>query len=1013
MKTYSPTTSSIWELLQKRAEEKSRRWNQIAAPLLAVGLFSTLEVFNLFLPERLSHASIISIALFVTVVTVGGEFFLRRLRNKKIQQDPLLQQLPQAVSDVSLAATTKKSRREIVDTLCDHVRSLVHPTSHQVALYDPATHCYRLTPANETFLVRDRLVREIVHQPPATFITLPIEDLAPEDEETHAKMLARGTTLIVALGDQGWLELGPPEGQTEYTEFQKGMLLNLARTATLGLSRAAVLESQQKRARELNALYWLAQAINFTMPLDDIMEMIHTQLRRVITTPIFYIALRNAQGDKLQIAFYVEQDERLYEKIEWGADQGLTGQILRTGISLRTDDYMSECRKRGIQPQYRDDRVSRAWMGAPLIAGDKSIGVMVATTYEADLVFTKEDESFFMTVAAYTASILERHTLYDRLETRARQLRSLNEIGNMLASSLDINELLSLVVNHAATLLDSEAGSLLLLDEESGDLIFRISSGPAGEKLVGMRIPAGKGIAGVTFAENHPVIVNDTRNDPRWYDSFDQEAEFVTRSILAVPLNARGRTIGVLEVINHHNDLPYTDEEVDLLLSFGAQAAISIENTHLFTMTDQALQARLEELTMLQRIDRQLNMTLEYEAVMEHTLEWAIRITGAELGLVASLQEASEEHPAGLRFLAAQGYPDEMMHTYIEEGKLWPLDRGIIGRAIRRGEICLIKDAAGDPDYYEAVPGMIAQLTVPIRRELRVIGVIALEASSAECFTEDNVAFIERVVDHAAIAIENARLFREVQRANEAKTEFVSFVSHELKQPMTSIKGYTDLLMKEIGGPLNAQQKQFLQVVRSNVGRMDRLVRDLLDVSRIESGRLRLEMGSVVPEEIVSEAVQAYQQAIAAKGQKLNVEIEPELPTVLGDRGRLIQVMTNLVSNANKYTPAGGTITLRVGRWYNEGREYVRWSVQDTGVGMTPEEQKKLFTKYFRATNNAVRSEKGTGLGLVITRSIIEMHGGQIWVESEYQKGSTFSFTVPVKPQTGILQRHKLADEGA
>ncbi len=1004
MKTYSPTTSSIWELLQERVEERSRRWNLVAVPILALGLFSTLELFNLFLPEHLTHASIIVVSLFVTTVTVAGQMMLRHLRNRRIYQDPLLQQLPSALTDVGLAATTKQSRREIIEVLCDHCQELLHPTTLQTVLYDLNKHSYRVTPANEVLLARTPFIQKLINLPPATLIPLPVEDCEQDDEALLQQMMDRGTVLIVTFGKQGWLELGPPEDGEQYTDVQKSLLWNLTRPATLGLSRAAVIEGQQKRARELNALYWLAQAINFTMPLDDIMEMIYTQLSRVIPLPIFFIALRNTQGDKLKLAFYVEGDERSYEEVEWGADEGLTGQILRTGISLRTDDYFIECSKRGIEPKFRSERVNRAWMGAPLIAGDKSIGVMVATSYEADMVFTKEDESFFMTVAAYTASILERHTLYARLETRARQLRSLNEIGNLLASSLDINELLSLVVNHAATLLESEAGSLLLLDEESGDLVFRISSGPAGKKLVGMRIPAGKGIAGVTFAENHPVIVNDTRNDPRWYASFDQEAEFVTRSILAVPLNARGRTIGVLEVLNHLNGLPYTDEEVDLLLSFGAQAAISIENTRLFMMTDQALQARLEELTMLQRIDRQLNTTLDYRAVMEHTLEWAMRITGAEVGLVAALQE--DDEATGLRFLAVKGYPEDVMRPFVEEGKLWPLSQGIIGRATRKGEICLLKDALSDPDYYAAAPGMTAQLSVPIRREQRVIGIIALEASTGERFNEDNVEFIGRLVDHAAIAIENARLFQEVQRANEAKTEFVSFVSHELKQPMTSIKGYTDLLMKEIGGPLNAQQKQFLQVVRSNVERMDRLVRDLLDVSRIESGRLRLEMGVVVPEEIVSEAVQAYQQAIAAKKQQLNVEIEPGLPTVIGDRGRLIQVMTNLVSNANKYTPTGGTITLRVGLWYDNGKKYVRWSVQDTGIGMTEEEQKKLFTKYFRAANKAVRSEKGTGLGLVITRSIIEMHGGQIWVESEYQKGSTFSFTVPVRPQTGILEMH-------
>ena len=188
-------------------------------------------------------------------------------------------------------------------------------------------------------------------------------------------------------------------------------------------------------------------------------------------------------------------------------------------------------------------------------------------------VFTEEDENFFVTVAAYTAAIIERYSLSERLASRARQLGTLNEIGNLLASSLDLNEVLGLVVRNAATLLNSEAGSLLLLDDESGDLIFRISSGPAGAKLVGMRVPAGKGIAGAAFAENRPVITHDTHKDDRWDSSFDRRAEFSTQSIIAVPLNARGRTIGVLEVINRKDARPFNQEDTELLLAFGAQAA--------------------------------------------------------------------------------------------------------------------------------------------------------------------------------------------------------------------------------------------------------------------------------------------------------------------------------------------------------------------------------------------------------------------------------------------------------
>jgi signal transduction histidine kinase len=431
-------------------------------------------------------------------------------------------------------------------------------------------------------------------------------------------------------------------------------------------------------------------------------------------------------------------------------------------------------------------------------------------------------------------------------------------------------------------------------------------------------------------------------------------------------------------------------------MAFAANAAVSIENARLFTQTDQALAARVEELSMMQRIDRELNATLDYNQVMNLTLDWALRTTGAEVGLVAVVVE-TEDGTRGLRFLANQGYPEEPLSNYEEE--LWPLDQGIIGRVVQTGIPELVEDITKDPDYVPAAAGMAIQLAVPIRREEQVVGVIALESSQQSHLDPALLEFVVRLADHAAIAIENARLFEQVRRANDAKTEFVSFVSHELKQPMTSIKGYTDLLAKGAAGELTEGQSSFLDTIMANVGRMNTLVSDLLDISRIESGRLRLELGDVSIEQVVEDALRTTRRQIEAKQQVLEVDISSDLPLVRGDQNRLVQVLTNMVSNAHKYTPEMGHIAVRAQRWENDqGVEqdgFVLCSVTDNGVGISPEDQQRLFTKYFRADDPAVRSEAGTGLGLVVTKSLVELHGGEIWVESEIGKGSTFAFTVP------------------
>ncbi len=996
MNTRSSASTSIEELWQEQIRQRTRTWNYLTVPILVLSIFVILWGLTRLFGGTIDGdnlANLVISTIVLSLLSIVGRWGYHYLEISNIQRNPLIQKATKAARQIEDIAESSMSRQALFDALRAALTDVFSPRPLETTLYDPQTRSYHISTTNQALLPTHPWVIWLTSQPTNQPIPLPTNDIPPDLNTTQEEMIHRGIILLVPLGKSGWVGLGASANDTPYDAAYQSLIEYLARPITEGLHRTSIAESQQMRAEELRALYWIAQAVNFTVQLDDLMELIYTQLKRVMPLPTFYIALEDPDQETLSYAFYVENDDRLYPKQTWHIDEGLMGVVLRNSMTIRTDNYIQECEQREIEPV--PEKLPHAWMAAPLTAGDTSVGIIGAAAYTQDLIFSEEDENFFVTVAAYTASILERHNLYDRLATRARQLGTLNEIGNLLASSLDLNNVLDLVVRNAARLLESEAGSLLLLDEDSGELIFRISSGPAGEKLVGMRMPSDKGIAGAAFTQNRPVITHNTQKDQRWYDNFDKKSEFVTQSVIAVPLNARGRTIGVLEVLNRKDNRPFNDEDAELLLAFGAQAAIAIENARLFTMTDQALQARLEELTTLQLIDRQLNETLDYSAVMTQTLEWAARMTDTEIGVVAALQE-EDDGTKGLRLLAHKGYNEEVFRRYSEE-ELWPLKQGLIGHTVQLGETSLIKEVSESPHYQPVVNGMEAQLTVPIKREDRVIGVIALESDQAESFNKENVALIERLADHAAIAIENARLFEQVRRANDAKTEFVSFVSHELKQPMTSMKGYTDLLMKGIGGPLNDQQKQFLQVIRNNVGRMDQLVQSLLDISRIESGRLKLDLGDVVPEEIVSEAVQAFEPTIRSKDQEILVNIEPDLPTVTGDRGRLLQVLTNLISNANKYTPEGGTITLSVSNWQEKGQEYVRWSVQDTGIGMTQEEQERLFTKYFRASNMAVQNVQGTGLGLVITRSIIEMHGGEIWVESEYQKGSTFSFAVPIK----------------
>jgi len=315
------------------------------------------------------------------------------------------------------------------------------------------------------------------------------------------------------------------------------------------------------------------------------------------------------------------------------------------------------------------------------------------------------------------------------------------------------------------------------------------------------------------------------------------------------------------------------------------------------------------------------------------------------------------------------------------------------------------KNYPGEYPTRDVVPRILpeaqSQIIMPFKRDSNVIGIIFLESISTKGFVGDIVAFLSRLSDHAAIAISNAQLYDEVQSANLAKSQFVSAAAHELKNPLTSIKGYSDLLVGGAVGPVSDGQASFLTTIRSNAVRMGTLVSDLQDISRIEAGQLQLHLSSVSLVEITDEVVRAFEKQIEEKDQILEVLLPEELSPMWCDNTRLIQILTNLVSNAIKYTPEGGKLVIRAeqvsNEWDPEGVEQViHIAVRDTGIGIGQDDQNKIFQQFFRSEDTKVREAIGTGLGLSITKRLVEMQGGRIWFESELENGTTFHFTIPI-----------------
>lgn len=564
------------------------------------------------------------------------------------------------------------------------------------------------------------------------------------------------------------------------------------------------------------------------------------------------------------------------------------------------------------------------------------------------------------------AALLDQVEAEHHQHKKESRFQALYSVSRLLGSSLDLQVVLDQVMDAIIQLTAAERGFLMLRDDDGG-LAVKAARNLDQQTLSSEDFKYSRTIANQVLDGGKALLTTNAIEDPR----FAGQASIVgqsLRSIMAAPLRARGSVMGVVYVDNRMMAGLFNEDDLAALETFAGQAAVALDNARLFSETDQELAERVEQLTQLRRIDRLLNETLDADKAMQIMLEWACRLSGAIGGHLGLAVEGDSPQVKTSHHYGPVGYPEYLDAAYPAVREVMLTRKPAATRAGDNGER--------------------AALVVPILRETRVLGVVVIENDSDQPFTPEQQDLIERMVGRAVVAIENGRLYAAVRAADRAKSEFVGVVAHDLKVPMTSIAGYADLTAMQ--GGLSERQQQFIGRIKDTVKRMEMLVSDLSDISRIESGHFFMEETRVPAAEIVQAVKDSTLAQLESYHHRYVELIEPNLPDMRVDYYRLLQVLTNLVSNAYKYTPEGGTITLRVRQV--PGR--VEFTVKDTGVGLSKEQIAKLGTKFWRAEDDFTRSRPGTGLGFAITRALVEQMGSQIKIESEVGKGSSFTFSV-------------------
>jgi GAF domain-containing protein len=656
----------------------------------------------------------------------------------------------------------------------------------------------------------------------------------------------------------------------------------------------------------------------------------------------------------------------------------------------------------------------RTLLGVPLMRQGEPIGAIVVWRREVKA-FTDKQIELLTTFADQAVIAMENVRLFNETKEALEQQTAVGDVLKTISrSAFDLQPVLDIVLNNAVRLAGADIGWLSRVEDEKWATVAYSNGFPqeVKDELARQRaqgqldawIPIGNraGVMGLTLSERRTVHVPDVKADEELKGSVVARVSD-SRTVIGVPMLREGRSIGAI-VLARYEVRPFDEREIELVQTFADQAAIAIENVRLFNDTKESLERQTAVGEVLKAISRS---AFDLGPILDTVVENAARLADADFAWL--IKRDGDQIVGGARYAS-----DGDLSVFAGLDGLRSVSHftvkgtSIAGLAFVDRRTIHFEDITLETELYEAsrVPkatGSRTVLAVPLLVEGEAIGVILVARRTVRRFSDREVKVVETFADQAAIAIQNVRLFNEIQDksrqlevANRHKSEFLANMSHELRTPLNAIIGFSEVLLEGIFGDVNEKQREYLADVLGSGQHLLSLINDILDLSKIEAGRMDLELSTFALRDALDSGLTIVRERAARHGIQLSATVAKDVGAIDADERKVKQILYNLLSNAVKFTPDGGRVDIHVRAENGD----IRVEVRDTGIGIAAADQERIFEEFRQAGRE--RSREGTGLGLTLTKRFVELHGGRIWLESSPGRGSTFAFTLPVRRPAAV-----------